>query len=153
MRCSFTFTDRAVSATGAGSGRGAAHNPVPSLGNLQQRADSLLRRSLAENTRLTYNTALNAFQAFQSKYCLNKNMPYLAQHLVWFIAYCFENNCSPNTIRTYIAGINYIHKINGFQDIHTMFVVNRLLEGCVRSKGHVKDTRRPITKSILNEIG
>lgn len=33
-----------------------------------------------------------------------------------------------------------------------MFVVNRLLEGCVRAKGHSRDARRPITKSILTEI-
>ena len=115
---------------------------------LQSRARQLVRTGIATNTLSTYNTSLNALRKFRHSY----NLPYLwpipIQHIILFVAFCFENGHSPNTISTYVAGINYYHKLSGYYDLMEIFVINKLIEGCKRGR-ICRDNRAPLTKSIL----
>jgi hypothetical protein len=88
---------------------------------------------------------------FRSAYQLPPLWPIPSQHVVLFIAYSFEKGKSAATISTYVAGLNYFHKLQGFYNIYDVFVVSKLLEGCRRCRIS-RDNRAPITKSTLKVI-
>lgn len=73
------------------------------------------------------------------------------QDVVLFISYCFEKGLAPKTISTYIAGINYYHRVHNWSGVTDVFVVKKMLEGCHRSR-RTKDERAPITKVVLQAI-
>jgi site-specific recombinase XerD len=106
---------------------------------------------VAENTWETYNTALNTFNEFRDSYNLDKNWPARFQHIVFFISFCFEQGLSPKSIKTYISGLNFFHKMHGWYDIGEQFIVKKLLEGCARLR-KTKDSRAPITLKILQTL-
>jgi hypothetical protein len=41
---------------------------------------------------------------------------------------------APSTISTYISSISFIHKITGWSDPTTNFIIKKLKEGCRRLK-------------------
>lgn len=120
----------------------------PSMECIQSRAGNLLQHSIAGNASLTYNTAVNTFINFCLHYGLNLVWPAPDQHMILFIAFNFEQGLSPNTIKTYVAGLNFYHKLHGFAAISNTFLIQKLLEDCYRSR-QTKDDRRPITRSVL----
>jgi len=68
-----------------------------------------------------------------------------------FMTYCFEKAYSPTSIASYISGLSFFHKINGWYSIADVFVVRKLLQGCRRLRP-VVDKRAPITVSMLRQI-
>lgn len=118
------------------------------MGRIQSGVTKLLSCSIADNTRCTYITALNAFSNFRTSYKLSESWPADFQHIILFISFCFERGNSPKSIKTYISGLNYWHKLHGWYDICANFVIVKLLEGCSRAR-KIKDNRAPITKGIL----
>jgi site-specific recombinase XerD len=96
----------------------------------------------------SYKSAFNVFQNFRSSYGLTSHWPAEQQHIVLFVSYCFEKGLSPKTIRTYISGLNYMHKMKGWYDIYSIFMIKKLLEGCSRTR-KTMDTRAPITYNLL----
>lgn len=68
------------------------------------------------------------------------------------MSYCFEKGLSVKSITTYVAGINYYHKLHGFTDFNNVFVIRKLLEGCHRSRIS-RDNRAPLTKPVLLAVG
>jgi len=60
-------------------------------------------------------------------YGLEEEWPARQHHVVLFITHCFELGLSPNTVATYIAGINYFHKLNNWGKLSDMFVVAKCL--------------------------
>lgn len=119
--------------------------------HLHRGAASLIRYSISENTFSTYRTALNAFDKFRSNHQLNIQWPADILHIILFISFTFERGQSPKSIKTYIAGINYWHKLHGWIDLSENFVIKKLLEGFSRARVS-KDNRAPITKKLLQEI-
>lgn len=83
-----------------------------------------------------------------SAYGFKSQLPIPVQHLTLFISYCFEKGLSPKSISTYVAGINYYHKLHGFYDLNGIFIVKKILEGCHRSRS-TRDKRAPLTKHVL----
>ena len=138
---------------GTSSGGRCAPHPSTrfSMECLQSRTRQLLHNSIAVNTASTYKNAVVCFNNFRDQYHLPLVYPSQPSHVVLFIAYCFETGLSPATIKTYIAGLSYHHKINMLHDPTDLFVVKKLLEGCHRS-GKRTDSRAPITPSILTSI-
>lgn len=67
------------------------------------------------------------------------------------MTFCFERGFLPKTITTYIAGLNYYHKLSGFYDITHVFVISKLLEGCRRNRLS-RDNRAPLTKPLLKAV-
>ena len=68
-------------------------------------------------------------------------------------SYCSETNLAPATVLTYVSAISYYHKIRtcNFFDPTQNFVVKKCLQGYQKIKQH-KDTRKPITSSILSKL-
>lgn len=52
----------------------------------------------------------------------------------------------------YIYAICYFHKVNGYQDTTKLFIINKLLEGLLRSAWVTKDTRIPISHELFSKI-
>ena len=69
---------------------------------------------MAVNTRLAYATACRKFQEFRVEYKLPTSWLIAASHLVLFISYCFETGLAASTIRLYISGISFVHKIHNW---------------------------------------
>ncbi len=88
---------------------------------------------------------------FRDLYHFTTQWPMPVSEILLFISYCVEQGYSSSTIRTYIAGISFIHKVSGGPDTSAHFVVKKILEGCRRSRQRVDD-RRPITRSILGRM-
>lgn len=100
---------------------------------------------------MTYNTGLRSFENFRKLYYLSEVWPIPSEHIILFMTFCFEKGFSPKTITTYIASLNYYHKLHRYYDINRVFIVSKLLEGCRRNRV-VRDKRAPVTKSILTAI-
>ena len=120
--------------------------------SLQLRAGKLLKDGLASNTQLAYATGLNAFQNFRIEYKLDRSWPTNEKHVLLFIAYCFEVGRAPTTITTYLAGVNYFHKIHGWVDFHKSFITQKIIEGCRRRGRPSKECRAPVSKKVLIAI-
>lgn len=54
-------------------------------------------------------------------------------------------------MRSYLAGLSYLTKVQGFQDPTDQFLVSKLLQGLKRTN-HTHDSRLPITKHLLQRI-
>ena len=121
------------------------------MGDIRLGIVTLLNASIAPNTMLSYKTALRAFERFQIEFNLEKSWPVECKQVILFISYCYEKGLSSNTISTYIAGINYVHKLHGWEDLRSNFIITKMLEGCRRLRFH-KDIRLPITLEILSNI-
>ena len=110
-----------------------------------------MRASLAINTQMAYKNAVSAFNKFRSHHNLGSQWPAAVIHVQYFISSCFERGFSPATISSYCSGISFFHKINNLSDPTSTFIIQKMLEGCRRSRKHY-DNRAPISKETLNMI-
>lgn len=134
MRCFVSVSVAQVQRAGAKCrSRPMSGSPFP-VEHLQRRARQLLLTGIARNSTSTYNTSISAFGKFRSFYGLPKQLPIPVPQIILFMSFCFEKGLSPKSISTYIAGINYYHKLCGFYDLSNVFLIRKLLEGCHRSR-------------------
>ena len=68
-----------------------------------------------------------------------------------FISYCYECGLASSTIKSYIAGVSFAHKIRNCQDSTKHFVVKKILEGYSKV-AQQPDARLPITCSVFAKI-
>lgn len=68
-----------------------------------------------------------------------------------FVSYLHQAGKAPKTISTYLSAVGYIHKLQGFQDPTTSFLVSKLIAGAYRIRPSW-DLRLPITLEILNKL-
>lgn len=111
----------------------------------------MLNSSIAANTKAAYRTAITVFCKFRNSHTITEIWPAPITHITLFIANCFEKGCAASTITTYMAGISFYHKVNGWRDPFNSFLVKKLLEGCKRMRPQA-DTRAPVTLNILEKI-
>ncbi|XP_052235592.1 uncharacterized protein LOC127847607 [Dreissena polymorpha] len=119
--------------------------------NIQQRAVSLITTSVSDSTRTAYNLAINHFNTFRLTYNLPDTWPIPLNQFIMYISYCFEKNYAPSTIKLYMSGISFVHKIRGFYNPFSNFVVSKMLEGCKRLRQQ-QDLRVPISLGMLNRL-
>ena len=125
------------------------------MGNLRQLEDErqrLLEASLAAKTHATYSAAWSKFVSFATIFERPITLPISVYDLSLFIAFLSKSNCASATARTYLAGISYWHKINGFQDFSKSFIIQKLIEGIKRQQERSFDPRLPITVEQLVAI-
>lgn len=130
----------------------ANQNQPVNLGHLQVIASQLVKRGISKNTRNSYDTALQKLGTFRLKYCLQDIWPIPVQDLLNFIAYLSSENLSPSTVTSYLSGISYFHKINGFNDTTKHFIISKALEGFKRNRGPQIDQRDAISIPILTKL-
>ena len=130
MRRTVSFSGNSIQVIGAGSRPTSGSGTQASLEHLRNTAKYLMQGSIARNTLQTYNTALNIFQTFRKNYHLDLCWPTNSQHLIMFIAHCFDSGLSSKSIKTYIAGMTDFHRMNKWVDLAKNVVISKLLEEC-----------------------
>lgn len=113
--------------------------------------ERLLARSRAANTHNTYSQAWESFQYFRSAYNFELNVQPTPEHIVHYIAYLSINKYAAATMATYISGLSFHMRSQGWADVTQCFVVRRMLEGSKRTK-IPRDVRCPITMPILGRM-
>ena len=77
--------------------------------------------------------------------------PVLSVDIQNVVALLSLQHSAPSTIATYVAGVGYFHKMNGWLDPTKDYLVAKLLEGCRRDRPS-KDRRLPITLPVLTSL-
>ena len=121
------------------------------MAHIQSRAGKLLKISLAHNTSLAYKRAITAFEKFRMLYSFKSIWPVPVSENMLFISYCYECGLASSTIKSYIAGVSFAHKIRNCPDSTKHFVVKKILEGYSKV-AQKPDARLPITCSVLAKI-
>lgn len=68
-----------------------------------------------------------------------------------FIAFLHAQEYAPSSISSYVSALGYIHRLQNMPDPTEVFVVKRMLRS-VHKMGRKRDSRLPITESILNKL-
>lgn len=119
---------------------------------LESVAQTLTDKALSPSTHKIYERALQQYSNFVKNHFQGASvLPSCTQHVILFIAKCFEDNLAASTVLTYISALSYFHKINNMTDSTNNFVVKKCLQGYQKSKNSC-DSRRPITYGILKKL-
>lgn len=111
----------------------------------------LVLAGFADSTRRSYDTAWKKFVEF----CSSQGFEYLPSSsvtVVKFIRYEFDQGISSAALRVYIAGIGAVHKLKGFTDPCSCFLVKNALKGVGRLRPAPPDSRSPILKDHMIKI-
>lgn len=99
-----------------------------------------------------YKRAIAYYKLFLSIYFPQSTvLPATVEKLSLFVAFCYHNQLACSTVNTYMSVISYLHKIGEFHDVTQSFVIKKSLQG-LRKMGDKRDTRLPITYSILQQL-
>ncbi|XP_062572816.1 integrase/recombinase xerD homolog isoform X2 [Saccostrea cucullata] len=137
---------------------GTIHGPIsnycakaiPSC--LNETASKLLEASVTYNTQQSYKTAMSVFQNFYRKvFHTRPEFPTEVAQVICFVSWLHKEGKSHNTINTYVAGLSYYHRLNGFTDPTQFFIIKKLIKGAQQLSG-TPDIRLPITPQILRKI-
>ena len=110
----------------------------------------LLSMAISPNSQRAYATGLNSFCRFLQ--CRSVPLaPASVEHVRQFVAWLSLQHLAPATVASYVAGVGYFHKLNGWSDPTKDFVVSKLVEGCRRDCPSV-DNRLPISIAVLEGI-
>lgn len=112
---------------------------------------SLLAGALAPATQSAYRRSWQLFRSFLRSHGREDTLPVLADSLALFIAYLDRLGYAPATISSYVSAIGYVHKLNGWTDPTSSFVILKMLQSCHKKDRRV-DSRPPITKSLLGKL-
>ena len=88
-----------------------------------------------------YHMSLDTFVNFRESMALCDMWPIPLDHITHFIAYLSLNGFPPSTVKGYISGLNYFHKLRNYGDIAEGFIVQKMLTGMMRSKSKSKHSR------------
>ena len=114
--------------------------------------NGLIGQCISPNTLQIYMRGLTCLDDFRSQFSLAYVWPVSVQELCNFIAHLILAKYSHSTIKSYLSGISFFQKLNGFEDTTQSFIVKKLLKGINRSKPKIKDAQLPITRDMLKAI-
>ena len=117
-----------------------------------QGLENLLRASLSPSSVQTYRRACQTFNSFcESNLGEVLDQPYPVGVIALFVSHLHNKGFSAKSIQTYLSAIGYVHKVMGFHDPTSDFLITRLVRGaqCLMPS---YDLRLPITVPILNKI-
>jgi hypothetical protein len=101
---------------------------------------------------MTYATGWTKFADFCAECGFSAVLPIHVDTICGFVAYLSLKIFAHATIATYLAGVGFRQKVNGFEDPGNCFIIGLMLDGVRRDKGVVHDFRLPITLHHLKEI-
>ena len=112
--------------------------------------ERLVTASLSCNTVKSYNFAVSKFQEFCQCYEIQTNPPPIPtlSSVISFIAWISLNGHKSSTIVTYISGVSYYLKLNGWVDVTEVFIVRKMLKGFAKLFTS-KDIRAPLMIDLL----
>lgn len=96
------------------------------LACLSETASKLLEASVTHNTHQSYKTAMSVFQKFHRKIVhTSPEFPVQVAQVIYFVSWLHKEGKSHNTINTYVAGLSYFHRLNGFTGPTQLFIVKK----------------------------
>lgn len=115
-------------------------------------ASKIVMASLDHKTKSAYWNIWRKFTEFCSTYGVQSSFPVSVVLLLNFLTSLFHLGYQPSTIASHVSAIAFIHKIQGFPDPTTSFLVRQFLKGAKKLNGSASDMRLPITTNILRSI-
>ena len=138
-----------VGALGDGQSEGSAIPCLPS--RLRDSLERLLTASLAPSSRAHYERTWKKLVAFYGSIGVPLCLPVSVHTILLFIVHLFALGLAPSSIVSTVSAVAYFHKVNGFIDPSSAFIVNKLLVGAC-NVGAVPDVRLPVTLPILSRL-
>lgn len=112
----------------------------------------LLNSALSTGSAKSYDRNLQQFNQFLISNGGNiTKIPVDVRTIVTYVCFLFQKGYAHATILTHLSAIAYAHKIRGFCDPTTAFIVKKLTQGAARLRPSA-DLRAPITKEILHKL-
>jgi len=115
-------------------------------------AGALLSSALAPATKTVYNRIWDKFGLFADSLHQIK-LPASVALVCLYIAHMASSNVlpKPSSLATTLSALSYFHKITGFPDPTSNFLIRKLLQGLSKSNPS-SDNRLPITLPILHKL-
>lgn len=108
--------------------------------------------AVSDGTQKVYARAIDSFQNFRAEMEVFDIWPIPLDHVVQYIAYLSMKGYSHSSATTHISGLNFYHKLCGFQDLYQSFLVGKMLKGFKRVSTKGGDHRLPISIEVLKKI-
>ena len=119
----------------------------------------LCQKGVADSTHKTYQSALRRFASFCSMYSILSPFPVSESVLCYFSSFLACQHISPQTIKTYLAGIRHMQITLGlpeprqFSSLPRLRLVQAGIQRCYSQQRQGKDhIRLPITPEILLKL-
>ena len=109
---------------------------------------------MAASSKEAYNRAYKQFLLFvKSKFPLapSPTKSIDTEHVVLYIAHCYQKGLAPSSVNTQISAISFINKLAGGPGISNDFVIRKVLQGYEKARKST-DRRLPITPLILKQL-
>ena len=106
---------------------------------------------MAQSTWKTYGIAVKHFTQFLQRAGMPCSLPVPSLHIAFFVSSLFDQGYAPSTMATHLSAIACVHKLNGFPDPTSTFLIQKAMQGARKSRGKA-DTRLPITFDILCKL-
>ena len=94
---------------------------------------------------------MRVFQNFRNTHGLPVSWPIPRDHLILFVAHCFDRGCAAASISAYLSGLRFYHRMHDWPDPLDYFIIRKMLEGCKKSRPG-RDHRAPITHNIFCKL-
>ena len=133
MRPAFTLTGGGIQVLSVPSGPPTNTGATTSLaGELVGHLKLLLQSAISPGSCRTYQRAWTLFAKYSEQFGLSDtlSLPLSVNSIALFIAHLSTKRLAPATISTYISAISYVHKLKGYSDPTTAFLILKLL--CIR---------------------
>lgn len=121
------------------------------LGPYKQEFMKLVQNSLSKNTWQVYENAIANFEQFRVNHHLDLNWPVPISDLINFIAYLSVQSYSPNTVKSYLAGLGFKMKMENTIDSTESFIIKKMISGMSKTYKSI-DIRKPISENILADL-
>ena len=115
-------------------------------------ASEIIMASLDKKTKTAYLKVWEKFSEYGRRNRVNVCLPVSVILLLNFLTSLFHLGYQPSTIASHVSAIAFIHKIQGYPDPTSSFLVHQFLKGAKKLNGSAFDMRLPITATILHRM-
>ena len=107
--------------------------------------------SLAQGSRKMYAQTIVNFQQFVATRLQVPVFPANITTVALYISYMIDKGYAVSTVISHISAISFFHKLLGFDDVTSHFIIRKMLSGA-KKLYQSSDTRFPITIQILHKL-
>ena len=117
---------------------------APSMAALVNQAEETVSASLSHKSSQAYLKVIQDYRVFASSCNVSNTIPLNPGVLILYLSKLQLNKYAPSTITSRLSALNYYHKLSGYQDITSNFIISRFITG-INKLVPSADTRVPIT--------
>ena len=122
------------------------------MATLDQETERLMLKAWAPKTLQMFEVGRRSFEHFRNAMQPpSKHGPANSLEITRFISFLSITKKAPSTIAAYVCAVSNWHKIQGWSDPCTAFMVKTTIKGASRDTG-APDVRLPITPTLLKKL-